>query len=97
MKDFAHFELWICDEKRLFLAKRKISIEIMSYVCCMQCMQHIFNKWWNMHLCQIEVNHVTWMLALSWFEVFTWEAIFTKVKQIYLAVIRSEIIFKASV
>ncbi len=52
---------------------------------------------WDVHLHQIEANHITWMLALSWFKVFTWEAIFTKAKQIYLAVIRSEIAFKASV
>jgi len=26
---------------------------------------------WNVHLRQIEVNHVTWMLALNWLEVFT--------------------------
>ncbi len=37
------------------------------------------------------------MLALSWLEVFTWEAIFTKARQIYSAVIRSEIAFEASV
>ncbi len=52
---------------------------------------------WNAHLCQIEVNHVTWMLALSWLEVFTWKSIFTKARQIYSVVIRSEIAFKASV
>ncbi len=34
----------LLQEKRLFLAKKKISIEIMSYVYCIQCMQHIFNK-----------------------------------------------------
>jgi len=43
------------------------------------------------------VNHVTWMLALSRLEVFIWETIFTKARQIYLAVIRSEIAFEASV
>ena len=53
--------------------------------------------WWSAHLRQIEVNHVTWMLALSQFKVFTWEAIFTKARQIYLAVVRSEIAFKASI
>ncbi len=37
------------------------------------------------------------MLALSWLEVFTWEIIFTKARQIYSAVVRSEIAFKASV
>ncbi len=52
---------------------------------------------WDVHLRQIEVNHVTWMLALSWLEVFTWRAIFTKAKQIYSAVIKSEIAFEASV
>jgi len=43
----------LLQEKRLFLTKKKISIEIMFYVCCMQCMQHIFdrfykscNAWW---------------------------------------------------
>ncbi len=53
--------------------------------------------WWDAHLCQIEANHVTWMLALSRLKVFTWEAIFTKVRQIYLTVVRSEIAFEASV
>ncbi len=52
---------------------------------------------WNAHFCQIKVNHVTWMLALSRLEVFTWEIIFTKVRQIYLAVVKSEIAFEASV
>ncbi len=52
---------------------------------------------WDAHLCQIEVNHITWMLALSWLEIFTWEAIFTKARQIYSAIIRSEIAFEASV
>ncbi len=37
------------------------------------------------------------MLALSWLEVFTWETIFTKARQIYSAVVRSEIAFKTSV
>ena len=35
---------------------------------------------WDVHLRQIEANHVTWMLALSWLEVFTWEIIFTKAR-----------------
>jgi len=43
VRDFARLELWICCEK-LLLAKRKISIEIVSYVCCMQRMQHIFDR-----------------------------------------------------
>jgi len=34
----------LLQEKRSFLAKRKISIEIVFYVCCMQRMQHIFDR-----------------------------------------------------
>ncbi len=52
---------------------------------------------WDAHLRQIETNHVTRMLTLSYFEVFTWEAIFTKARQVYSAVVRSEITFEASV
>ncbi len=52
---------------------------------------------WDAHLCRIEANHITWMLALSRLEVFTWETIFTKARQIYSAVVRSEIAFEASV
>ncbi len=37
------------------------------------------------------------MLTLNCLEVFTWEVIFTKAKQVYSAVVRSEIAFKASV
>ncbi len=37
------------------------------------------------------------MLILSHLEVFIWRAIFTKVRQVYSAVMRSEIAFKASV
>ncbi len=52
---------------------------------------------WDAHLRQIKMNHVTRMLTLNHLEVFTWEAIFTKAKQVYSAVVRSEIAFKASV
>ncbi len=52
---------------------------------------------WDAHLRQIETNHVTRMLALSRLKVFTWEAIFTKARQVYSAVVRSEIAFEASV
>ncbi len=52
---------------------------------------------WDAHLWQIETNHVTRMLTLSCLEVFTWEAIFTKARQVYSAVVRSEITFEASV
>ena len=53
--------------------------------------------WWDAHLRQIEVSHVTRMLMLSHLEIFTWEAIFAKARQVYSAVMRSEITFKASV
>ncbi len=52
---------------------------------------------WSAHLRQIEMNHVTKMLILSHLEIFTWKAIFTKAKQVYSAVVRSEIAFEASV
>ncbi len=52
---------------------------------------------WSAHLRQIKMNHVTRMLILSHLEVFTWRAIFTKARQVYLAVIRSEIAFEASI
>ncbi len=52
---------------------------------------------WDAHLQQIKTNHVTRMQTLSHLEVFTWEAIFTKARQVYSAVMRSEIAFEASV
>ncbi len=52
---------------------------------------------WDAHLQQIETNHVTRMLTLSHLEVFTWRVIFTKARQVYSAVVRSEFAFKASV
>ncbi len=52
---------------------------------------------WNAHLQQIKVSHVTRMLALSHLKVFIWRAIFTKVRQVYSAVMKSEIAFKASI
>ena len=35
---------------------------------------------WDAHFRQIKVNHIIWMLALSWLKVFTWEIILTKVR-----------------
>ncbi len=52
---------------------------------------------WDAHLRQIKMNHITRMLTLNCLEVFTWEAIFTKVRQVYSAVMRSEIAFEALV
>ncbi len=37
--------------EKLLLTKRKISIEIVSYVYCMQCIQHIFDRsTWSLHM-----------------------------------------------
>ncbi len=52
---------------------------------------------WDTHLWQIKVSHVTRMLALSRLKIFTWETIFTKARQVYSTIVRSEIVFKASV
>ncbi len=52
---------------------------------------------WDTHLWQIEVSHVTRMLTLNHLKVFIWKTIFTKVKQVYSAVMKSEIAFEASI
>ncbi len=52
---------------------------------------------WDAHLRQIKTNHITRMLTLSHLEVFTWRVIFTKARQVYSAVVRSEIAFEVSV
>ncbi len=52
---------------------------------------------WSAHLQQIKVNHVIRMLTLNCLEVFTWKAVFTKMKQVYSTVVRSEIAFEASI
>ncbi len=52
---------------------------------------------WDIHLWQIEVSHVTRMLAFSHSKVFIWKVIFTKVKQVYSTVVKSEIAFEASI
>ncbi len=53
--------------------------------------------WWDLHLCQIEADHVIKMLMLSQLEIFIWETTFAKARQIYSAMIRSRIMFKASI
>lgn len=52
---------------------------------------------WAAHLRQIEAGHATRMLALSRLEASTWGATFTKARQVYSAVVRSEMTFEASV
>ncbi len=36
--------------------------------------------WWNLHLHQIEADHVIKMLMLSWLEIFIWEVTFAKAR-----------------
>ncbi len=43
------------------------------------------------------MNHVMKMLTLNYLKVFIWRTIFTKARQVYSAVMRSEIAFEASV
>ncbi len=38
--------------------------------------------WWDLHLRQIEADHIIRMLMLSWLEVFIWETTFAKARQI---------------
>ena len=50
---------------------------------------------WDLHLHQIEADHVIKMLMLSQLKIFIWEATFAKARQIYSVMIRSEMTFKA--
>jgi len=52
---------------------------------------------WDSHLRQIEADHVIKMLMLSRLEVFIWETTFAKARQIYSAMIRLRMTFKASI
>ncbi len=52
---------------------------------------------WDLHLRQIEANHVIKILMFNRLEVFIWEITFAKARQIYSAMIRSEMTFKASI
>ncbi len=95
--EFTHFT------RKLRKFNMMISIQIESSVIKLKSdvrvlkIQLNMKMQWDTHLWQIEVSHVTRMLALSHLEVFTWETIFTKARQVYSAVIRSEIAFKASI
>ena len=50
---------------------------------------------WNSHLHQVKANHVIRMLALSQLNVFTWEIIFIKTRQMYSTVVRLNMMFEA--
>jgi len=49
-------------QKKLLLAKKKISIKIMFYVCCMQCMQHIFNK---QHIKRLNIKIIDQVISVK--------------------------------
>ncbi len=50
---------------------------------------------WDSHLRQIEADHVIKMLMLSRLEIFIWEITFIKARQIYSAMIKLKMTFKA--
>ncbi len=52
---------------------------------------------WDSHLRQIKADHIIKMLMLSWLEIFIWETTFAKARQIYSAMIRSRMMFEASI
>ncbi len=52
---------------------------------------------WDSHLRQIKADHIIRMLMLSQLEIFIWEATFAKARQIYSAMIRSRMMFEASI
>ncbi len=52
---------------------------------------------WDLHLRQIEADYVIKMLILSQLEVFIWRVTFAKARQIYSAMIRLKMTFKASI
>jgi len=52
---------------------------------------------WDLHLHQIEADHIIKMLMLSRLEIFIWEVTFAKARQIYSAMIRLKMTFEASV
>jgi len=70
VRDFVRLELWICCEK-LSLAKRETSIEIVSYVCCMRRMQHIFDRQIEVEISSMKMqlnqkckNYAIWIVEL---------------------------------
>ena len=52
---------------------------------------------WDLHLRQIEADHIIKMLMLNWLEIFIWEATFAKARQIYSVMIKSRMTFEASI
>ncbi len=84
------FNMMISIQIKDSVIKSKSDVQVLK-------MQLNMKLQWDTHLWQIKMNHITRMLTLNCLEVFTWKVIFTKVRQVYSAVMRSEIAFKVSV
>ena len=52
---------------------------------------------WDLHLHQIEANHIIKMLMFNQLEIFIWETTFAKARQIYSAMIKLKMTFEASI
>ncbi len=70
------------------IIKLKLNIQVLE-------VQLNMKLWWDLHLCQIEADHVIKMLMLSWLEIFIWETTFAKARQIYSMMIRLRMMFEA--
>jgi len=77
---FTHF---ICKSKRfdmtVSLHIENLIIKLKSNVWVLE-VQLNTKLQWDLHLCQIEADHVIKMLMLSWLEIFIWRATFTKAR-----------------
>ena len=95
--ELTHF---ICKSKRFdmtvslhienLIIKLKLNVQVLK-------VQLNMKLWWDSHLYQIEADHVIKMLMLSWLEIFIWETTFAKARQIYSAIVRLKMMFKASI
>ncbi len=70
------------------IIKLKLNIQVLE-------VQLNMKLWWDLHLRQIEADHVIKMLMLSWLEIFIWETTFAKARQIYSMMIRLRMMFEA--
>ncbi len=78
----------LCIENSII--KLKLNIQVLEVQLNMKLQ-------WDLHLRQIEADHVIKMLMLSQLKVFIWRATFAKARQIYSAMIRLKITFEASI
>ena len=93
--EFTHFT---CKSKRFNMTVNlhieNLIIKLKSNVWVLEVQLNIKLQW-DLHLHQIEADHVIKMLMLSQLEIFIWETTFTKARQIYSVMIRSEMTFEA--